>query len=49
MEAAAREFKEAGAIPFAAACTDPCDGRSQGTPAMFDSLARQRCGDDSAG
>lgn len=38
MEAAAREFKGAGAIPFAAACTDPCDGRSQGTPAMFDSL-----------
>ena len=28
----------AGAIPFAAACTDPCDGRSQGTTAMFDSL-----------
>jgi len=39
MEAAAREFKAAGAIPFAASCTDPCDGRSQGTPAMFDSLA----------
>ena len=39
MEAAAREFKCAGAIPFAASCTDPCDGRSQGTPAMFDSLA----------
>lgn len=39
MEAAALEFKGAGAIPFAAACTDPCDGRSQGTPAMFDSLA----------
>ena len=39
MEAAAREFKAAGSIPFAAACTDPCDGRSQGTPAMFDSLA----------
>src|SRR6188508_2917363 len=38
MEAAAREFKAAGSIPFAAACTDPCDGRSQGTPAMFDSL-----------
>jgi len=38
MEAAAHEFKGAGAIPFAAACTDPCDGRSQGTPAMFDSL-----------
>ena len=39
MEAAADEFKRARAIPFAAACTDPCDGRSQGTPAMFDSLA----------
>lgn len=37
-EAAARVFKAAGAIPFAAACSDPCDGRSQGTTAMFDSL-----------
>jgi putative YjhG/YagF family dehydratase len=39
MEAAAREMTAAGAVPFAASCTDPCDGRSQGTPAMFDSLA----------
>src|SRR4051812_43482443 len=38
MEAAAGVFKAAGAVPFAAACTDPCDGRSQGTTAMFDSL-----------
>ena len=38
VEAAARELKSAGAIPFAGYCTDPCDGRSQGTPAMFDSL-----------
>src|SRR5689334_3442865 len=38
VEAAADIFKSAGAIPFAAACTDPCDGRSQGTTAMFDSL-----------
>jgi xylonate dehydratase len=38
VEAAARVIKAAGAIPFAAACTDPCDGRSQGTVAMFDSL-----------
>jgi putative YjhG/YagF family dehydratase len=38
VEAAAREFKAAGAVPLAAACTDPCDGRSQGTIAMFDSL-----------
>ena len=38
MEAAAHVFKASGAVPFAAACTDPCDGRSQGTTAMFDSL-----------
>ena len=38
VEAAARTFKAAGAVPFAGACTDPCDGRSQGTTAMFDSL-----------
>ena len=38
MEAAAGVFKANRAIPFAAACTDPCDGRSQGTTAMFDSL-----------
>src|SRR4026209_1638643 len=38
MEAAARVFTEHRAVPFAAACTDPCDGRSQGTTAMFDSL-----------
>ncbi len=35
---AARELKKLGAIPFAGACTDPCDGRTQGTPGMFDSL-----------
>jgi putative YjhG/YagF family dehydratase len=38
VEEAAKTLKAAGATPFAAACTDPCDGRSQGTPAMFDSL-----------
>src|SRR5215204_4970454 len=38
LEAAAGVFKAAGAIPFAGACTDPCDGRSQGTTGMFDSL-----------
>src|SRR6188768_3820202 len=38
MEEAARAIKSNGAIPFAASCTDPCDGRSQGTTAMFDSL-----------
>ena len=38
MEAAAEEFKELGVIPFAGFVTDPCDGRSQGTPGMMDSL-----------
>jgi xylonate dehydratase len=37
-EAAAREFRRLGAIPFAAYCSDPCDGRTQGTTGMFDSL-----------
>jgi putative YjhG/YagF family dehydratase len=35
---AAREFKQQRAVPFAGAVTDPCDGRTQGTPGMFDSL-----------
>jgi len=39
MDAAAKELKSRGAIPFAAYCTDPCDGRTQGTSGMFDSLA----------
>ncbi|HYL77650.1 MAG TPA: YjhG/YagF family D-xylonate dehydratase [Bryobacteraceae bacterium] len=39
MQAAAEELKTADAIPFAGYCTDPCDGRTQGTPGMFDSLA----------
>jgi len=38
VEAAAREISALGAVPFAGACTDPCDGRTQGTPGMFDSL-----------
>lgn len=38
-EKAAKEFKKMGAVPFAAHVSDPCDGRSQGTNAMFDSLA----------
>ena len=39
MEAAAKELKSFGAVPFAGYCTDPCDGRTQGTTGMFDSLA----------
>ena len=38
-QAAACELKGLGAVPFAAHVSDPCDGRSQGTTAMFDSLA----------
>lgn len=35
---AARELRSHRAIPFAGACTDPCDGRTQGTAGMLDSL-----------
>lgn len=35
---AARELKSMGAVPFSGAVTDPCDGRTQGTSGMFDSL-----------
>ncbi len=38
MQAAAKEFSRLGAIPFAGFVTDPCDGRTQGTPGMMDSL-----------
>src|SRR5438093_6245118 len=38
VEAAAIELRRLGAIPFAAYCSDPCDGRTQGTAGMFDSL-----------
>jgi len=35
---AARELRDHHAVPFAGACTDPCDGRTQGTEGMLDSL-----------
>jgi xylonate dehydratase len=35
---AARELSDLNAVPFAGACTDPCDGRTQGTSGMLDSL-----------
>jgi len=35
---AARELATLDAVPFAGACTDPCDGRTQGTTGMLDSL-----------
>ena len=38
VEAAAREFRAQGTVPFAGAVSDPCDGRTQGTHGMFDSL-----------
>src|SRR5262245_9859309 len=38
VKAAARELKRLGCVPFAGSVTDPCDGRTQGTPGMFDSL-----------
>ena len=36
---AARELRALRCVPFAGACTDPCDGRTQGTSGMLDSLA----------
>jgi putative YjhG/YagF family dehydratase len=38
VEAAAEEFRRLKTVPFAAFCSDPCDGRTQGTVGMFDSL-----------
>lgn len=35
---AAEELRRIGSLPFAAYCSDPCDGRSQGTDGMMDSL-----------
>ncbi len=39
MQAAAEELARLGCLPFAAFCSDPCDGRTQGTTGMLDSLA----------
>jgi putative YjhG/YagF family dehydratase len=38
VQAAARELRALGGIPFAGFVSDPCDGRTQGTHGMFDSL-----------
>lgn len=38
VEAAALEFRALETIPFAGYVSDPCDGRSQGTSGMYDSL-----------
>jgi putative YjhG/YagF family dehydratase len=38
-KAAAGEIKKHNAIPFAGFVSDPCDGRTQGTTGMMDSLA----------
>ena len=39
MQAVAHELKALHTIPFAGYCSDPCDGRTQGTVGMMDSLA----------
>src|ERR1700761_5663418 len=38
VKAAAEEFQALRGLPFAAHVSDPCDGRTQGTTGMFDSL-----------
>lgn len=39
VEEAARAINSAGALPFAGTVSDPCDGRTNGTAGMLDSLA----------
>ena len=39
MQAAAEELDRLECLPFAGYCSDPCDGRTQGTVGMLDSLA----------
>src|SRR6202521_3625677 len=39
MQAAAEELARLECLPFAAFCSDPCDGRTQGAVGMYDSLA----------
>src|SRR5438445_2241413 len=39
VQEAAEELRALGTIPFAGYCSDPCDGRTQGTTGMMDSLA----------
>ena len=38
VQEAANQLKANGKVPYAAHCSDPCDGRTQGTDGMFDSL-----------
>src|ERR671925_249334 len=42
MQAAAEELRALGCVPFAGFCSDPCDGRTQGTAAMMLALAGLR-------
>lgn len=38
VQEAAKELRRLGALPFAGMVSDPCDGRTQGTTGMMDSL-----------
>src|SRR5437764_8215627 len=38
VKAAAEQFQRERCVPFAGAVPDPCDGRTQGTPGMYESL-----------
>ena len=35
---AAETLRAECVLPFSTTCSDPCDGRTQGTSSMFDSL-----------
>lgn len=38
VQEAAKQLRDEGFLPFASFCSDPCDGRTQGTTGMMDSL-----------
>jgi putative YjhG/YagF family dehydratase len=38
VQEAAEQLRSLGVVPFAGMVSDPCDGRTQGTPGMMDSL-----------
>jgi xylonate dehydratase len=46
---AAVELRRSGCVPFSVYCSDPCDGRTQGTAGMLDSLAYRNTASEAFG
>ena len=49
MRRAAVEISRSGGVPYAGHCSDPCDGRSQGSLGMYDRLAYRNDAASSSG